>query len=156
MYQLTAKEITELLPHRYPFIFIDRVKELIPGKYALGIKNVTINEPFFQGHFPDNPILPGVVIIEALAQLTAIVSATIGFENVNLSDEESKKVVRERIGYLAKVNIKFMQPVYPGDQICLITEIGKNFGSLKQVKVKAMLGNQEIASGELFVSEKGG
>ncbi|MGQ9535368.1 MAG: 3-hydroxyacyl-ACP dehydratase FabZ [bacterium] len=155
MYQLKAKEIAELLPHRHPFIFLDSVKELIPGKYALGIKNVTIDEPFFQGHFPDNPILPGVVIIEALAQLTAIIYASIGLENLNVLDEELKRVIKQKIGYLVKVNIKFMQPVYPGDQLCLISEIGKNFGNLKQVKVKVMVENQEIAIGELIVSEKG-
>ena len=81
---MSVNEIMKVLPHRYPFLLVDRIVELEPGKNAVGIKNVTINEPFFQGHFPDQPIMPGVLIVEAMAQSGAIVGAAQGVSLQNL------------------------------------------------------------------------
>lgn len=156
MLSLTTKEIMELLPHRYPFLYLDSVQELVPCKYGIGIKNVTINEPFFQGHFPNTPILPGIIIIEALAQLTAIVYATVGFEETKDNFEILKKRIIQKIGYLTKVNIKFTNAVIPGEQLLLSSKIGKRLGNIIQVKVKAIVKEKakDVAIGEIFVSEK--
>ncbi len=101
---IDVKEIMEYLPHRYPFLLVDRVVEIEKNKRAVGIKNVTINEPFFQGHFPGNPIMPGVLIIEAMAQVSgtlAIRSGVKGRSTVFMSIEKAK----------------FRKPVVPGDQM---------------------------------------
>ncbi len=155
MFQLNAKEIIELLPHRYPFLFLDRIKELVPLEYGIGIKNVTLNESFFHGHFPDQPILPGIIIVEALAQLTAIVYASGALGNNNKENFSTiKERIAEKIGYLIKVDIKFTRLVRPGDQLLLFSEIGRKIGKIMQVKVKAMVDNQIVARGFLFVSER--
>jgi beta-hydroxyacyl-ACP dehydratase FabZ len=103
----SIQEIMELLPHRYPFLLVDRIVEWEPGKRIVGIKNVTINEPFFQGHFPGHPIMPGVLIIEAVAQAGGILALkAMGGE--------------KRIAYFAGIdNCKFRRPVVPGDQLRL-------------------------------------
>lgn len=110
---LTAKELMKYLPHRYPFFFIDRVEEVVPGERAVCIKNVTINEPFFQGHFPGEPVMPGVLIVEALAQAGAVLS---------LREEE----FQGKIGYLGGLNkVKFRRMVKPGDRLRLEVEMLK-------------------------------
>jgi 3-hydroxyacyl-[acyl-carrier-protein] dehydratase len=103
---IEIKEIMNLLPHRYPFLLIDRVIELDEGKRAVGIKNVTINEPFFEGHFPGNPIMPGVLIIEAMAQLSGILAMKSGVSG--------KTTI-----FLSIEKAKFRKPVLPGDQLRL-------------------------------------
>src|SRR5690625_2321983 len=101
---LSSQQIMNMLPHHYPFLLLDRVIELDPGKYGKGIKNVTVNEPFFQGHFPHEPIMPGVLIIEALAQLTGIVFISEQMEDPEYSSQD----FAGQIGYLASIkNIKF-------------------------------------------------
>lgn len=103
--RLEINEILKLLPHRYPFLLVDRVVELEPEKRIVGIKNVTINEPFFMGHFPQNPIMPGVLLIEAMAQVGAILIL-------------SKPENQGKILYLVGVdNARFRRPVVPGDQM---------------------------------------
>ena len=110
---LSAKEIQEIIPHRYPFCFVDTVEELEPGKRIVAYKNVTINEPFFQGHFPGEPVMPGVLIVEALAQAGAILS---------LREEE----FQGKIGYLGGLNkVKFRRMVKPGDRLRLEVEMLK-------------------------------
>lgn len=102
-----VNEIMKILPHRYPFLLVDRIVEHVPGERIVGIKNVTINEPFFQGHFPGHPIMPGVLIVEAMAQVGGI------FAYVALGDE-----VRDKVCYFAAIdNVKFRKPVMPGDQL---------------------------------------
>lgn len=110
----TAREIMKLLPHRYPFLLLDRIVELEPGRRVVGLKNVTIAEPFFAGHFPDYPIMPGVLIIEALAQAG-------GFLALKAMGEEGK------IAFFAGIDkCKFRRPVVPGDQLRLeCTVIGR-------------------------------
>lgn len=105
---MDVKEIQNILPHRYPFLLVDRILELKPGEKAVGIKNVTINEPFFTGHFPGNPIMPGVLIIEALAQVAAILGFRSGVQG-------------DTVYFMSIEKAKFRKPVVPGD--CLRLEI---------------------------------
>ena len=104
---LDINEIMKILPHRHPFLLVDRVTEMEPGKRIVGIKNVSINEPFFPGHFPGHPVMPGVLIIEAMAQVACILAI--------LSSDES---VRSKVTYFAGIdNARFRKPVLPGDQL---------------------------------------
>lgn len=104
---MDINEIMKILPHRYPFLMVDRIVELEHGKRCVGIKNVTINEPFFQGHFPGHPVMPGVLIVEAMAQVAGIMAYL-------ASDEETKK----KVTYFMSIdNVKFRKPVFPGDQL---------------------------------------
>ena len=100
------QKIMELLPHRYPFLLVDRIVEWDPGKRIVGIKNVTINEPFFQGHFPGHPIMPGVLIIEAMAQVGGLLL-------MDAVENPEEKVVY----FMSLDNVKWRRPVTPGDQI---------------------------------------
>ena len=110
--ELGISEIMKILPHRYPFLLVDRILELEPGKRVVGIKNVSINEEFFLGHFPGNPVMPGVLIIEAMAQTAAVGVLTA------ISDPE------KRGAYLTGVDkCRFRRPVVPGDQLRLEVEI---------------------------------
>jgi beta-hydroxyacyl-ACP dehydratase FabZ len=107
---LTYQDIIRVLPHRYPFLLVDRITELEPGKRIVGLKNVTINEPFFQGHFPDNPIMPGVLIIEAMAQVGGVLA---GFSLPERTGEAAEKA----LFFMSMDKVKFRKPVVPGDQI---------------------------------------
>lgn len=110
---LGIDRLLELLPHRYPFLLLDRVAEIRPGKSLTAIKNVTLNEPFFQGHFPGRPVMPGVLVIEAMAQAGGILSY--------MSDEASE---RDVIYYLAAVDdARFRRPVVPGDRLEIRVEV---------------------------------
>ena len=133
---LDIKQIQEILPHRYPFLLIDRVDELIEGKSAKGIKNVSINEYFFQGHFPEEPVMPGVLIIEAIAQLGAIIVMT--------NPENKGKTAY--FGGLDKV--KFRQKVVPGDVLRIETEITKMKGHVGRGRGVAYVGDKKAAEGE--------
>jgi 3-hydroxyacyl-[acyl-carrier-protein] dehydratase len=109
---LDVNEIMKLLPHRYPFLLVDRVTEIDPGKKIVGLKNVTINEPFFPGHFPGHPVMPGVLIIEAMAQTAAILVYSSSADN------------KDKITYFVGIdNTKFRKPVVPGDQLRLELEV---------------------------------
>lgn len=109
---LDINEIMKILPHRYPFLLVDRIEELETGKRIVGIKNVTVNEPFFPGHFPGHPVMPGVLLIEALAQVAAILAY--------VSSDES---VRSKVTYFVGIDsARFRKPVVPGDQLRLELE----------------------------------
>ncbi|MBE7026698.1 MAG: 3-hydroxyacyl-ACP dehydratase FabZ [Ruminococcaceae bacterium] len=133
---LDNKQIQEIIPHRYPFLLVDKVTELTEDK-AVGIKNVTANEPFFQGHFPSNPIMPGVLIVEALAQVGAVLA---------LSMEENKGKLAVFTGMN---NFKFRRQVKPGDTLLLEAQLGSFRHGMGKATVKATVDGEMAASGEI-------
>ncbi len=134
---LDIVQIKELLPHRYPFLLVDRVTYVDPGVKAIGYKNMTANEPFFQGHFPHKPIMPGVLMIEALAQLACIAI---------LVKPEYKGI----LGVLTGVDaFKFRTMVVPGDKLELEVELVKMRGPVGRVKATARVGDKLAAEGEI-------
>jgi UDP-N-acetylglucosamine acyltransferase len=140
MNEIDIKEIFKLVPHRYPFLLIDRIVEMELGKRAVAIKNVTVNEPFFQGHFPDHPIMPGVLIIEALAQVGVALA-------LRTLDPEAKLV------YFAAIdNVRFRRPVIPGDQLRLEVETLWTRKNLGKMRAKAFVDKELAAEGELMFS----
>ncbi len=135
---LTTREIMEIIPHRYPFLLVDRILELEPGMRAVGEKLVTINEPFFQGHFPTFPIMPGVLIIEALAQTGAVVA---------LSLPEYK----DKIPFFAGVNdVRFKAPVHPGDTLRMEVNLNKIRRNLGKGNGQATVDGTVVCEGELL------
>ena len=134
---LSAREIQQIIPHRWPFLLVDKVIELQPGEGAIGIKNVTAGELCFQGHFPDYPIFPGVLIIEALAQVGAVAV---------LSVPENKG----RIVLFAGVDsFRFRGPVFPGDSLRLEVKFTKMRGPIGKGTAKATVEGKTVAEGEL-------
>lgn len=134
---LDIKEILECVPHRYPFLLIDRVKELVPAKSVVAIKNVTMNEPFFQGHFPGTPVMPGVLILEAMAQAGAMMM-------LNAPD------LRGTISLLTTIDrAKFRRPVVPGDQMIIYTEMGRMRGRMGKVKAHVEVDGEVVAEAQL-------
>ena len=134
---LSNVAIKELIPHRYPFLLVDRVLEVEPGKSCVALKNVTVNEPFFQGHFPQIPIMPGVLIVEALAQTAGIAVSMI---------EENK----DKIGFFTGISsMKFRKQVVPGDALRLETEILVYKRGIAKVKVAASVEGIVAAEGEI-------
>lgn len=134
-------EILEYLPHRYPMLLVDRVLECEPGKRITGIKNVSINEPFFSGHFPHHPVMPGVLIIEALAQVSAILSfKTLG----NKPDKES-------VYYFVGIDdARFKRPVLPGDQLILESVIERRVRGIWKFSARARIGENLAAEANLM------
>jgi 3-hydroxyacyl-[acyl-carrier-protein] dehydratase len=138
---LDVNEIQRIIPHRYPFLLVDAVVELEPGKRIVGIKNVTINEPFFAGHFPGTPVMPGVLIIEAMAQVGAILVLK------DLPDREKKLL------YFAGIDqVRFRQPVLPGNQLKLVVEILKLRPRYGKLKGEAYVGETLVAEAEVLSS----
>jgi 3-hydroxyacyl-[acyl-carrier-protein] dehydratase len=137
---IEIKEIMTILPHAYPFLLVDRIIEIEPGKRIVGIKNVTYNEPFFPGHFPGRPIMPGVLIVEAMAQTSGVLVFK------SLSEEERNKLVY----FLGMDNVKFRKPVIPGDQLRLESEITKHRQSIWGFKGKALVDGKLVAEAELL------
>lgn len=136
--EIDAALIMKILPHRYPFLLVDRIVSLEKGKRAVGIKNVTINENFFVGHFPSKPVMPGVLIIEAMAQIGGVMM---------LSPEEN----RGKLAYfLAANNVKFRRTVLPGDQLVIEAVVGKIKSKMGQVRTKAYVGGKVVAESELM------
>ena len=136
------KDILQYLPHRYPFIMIDRVLELEPRKRIVTLKNVTINEPFFQGHFPDNPIMPGVLILEAMAQSAGVLT----YESL---PADSREVL---IYFMAIEKAKFRRMVVPGDQLRFEVEILKLRRKAVKGAGKAMVDSHLVAEAEMMAS----
>jgi 3-hydroxyacyl-[acyl-carrier-protein] dehydratase len=139
---IDVQGIMDVLPHRYPFLFVDCITELEEGKRIVGIKNVTINEPFFQGHFPGEPVMPGVLIIEALGQTAGVLA----YRDVG-KEAEGKGV------YLMSINrVKFRRPVVPGDQLRLELDVVKHRGMIWVFQGKAFVGDQLAAEAELMAT----
>lgn len=135
---MEIREILEILPHKYPFLLVDRILEFEPGKRVVGIKNVTINEPFFQGHFPGFPIMPGVLIIEAMAQ----VGGVLAFRSV----EGKNKLVY----FLGIDKARFRKPVLPGDQIRFEVEVLMHRVNVWKLRGKAFVEGKIVCEAELM------
>lgn len=132
---IDIKGIQELLPHRYPFLLVDRVINLEANKEAMGIKNVTINEPFFQGHFPGNPIMPGVLIIEALAQVGGVLAFGSGYKG-------------DAVYFMSIEKAKFRRPVVPGDQLKLSVKVLQQRGRVWKLSGEAVVDDKVAAECE--------
>ena len=137
---IDIREILSILPHAYPFLLIDRIVEVESGKRIVGIKNVTYNEPFFPGHFPGRPIMPGVLIIEAMAQTAGVLV----FRSV--PEAEHKKPVY----FLGIDNARFRKPVFPGDQLRLEIEITRHRQAIWGFKGTALVDGQVVTEAELL------
>lgn len=136
---LDVNAIKKIMPHRYPFLLVDRIIDLIPGKKVVGIKNVTVNEPFFQGHFPQRPIMPGVLLIEAMAQVGGILML-----NADTTTTEGKLIFFTSID-----KAKFRKPVEPGDQVRFELEIIKKRGNLYMMAGKGFVRDDKVVEAEL-------
>lgn len=139
--QLDIHEILNHLPHRYPFVLIDRVTDLKLNEEITAIKNVTINEPFFPGHFPYHPVMPGVLIIEAMAQAAAVLS----FKTMNVLPSE------DSVYYFAGIdNVRFKKPVSPGDQLFLNVKIDRVLKGIWKYKAQAKVDDLIVAEAEMM------
>ncbi len=137
---IEINEIMKVLPHAYPFLLVDRIVEIEPEKRIVGIKNVTYNEPFFPGHFPGRPIMPGVLIVEAMAQAAGVL--------VFKSLPEEK--YGQAVFFLGIDNVRFRKPVIPGDQLRLEVEITKHRQAIWGFKGKALVDGKLVAEAELL------
>lgn len=138
-------EIQNLLPHRYPFLLIDRVIDFHEGQSLLGVKNVTVNEPFFQGHFPEKPVMPGVLILEALAQATGLLAFRTG----------NRGAARDSLYYLVGIDkARFKQPVEPGDQLRLSVELIKTRRGIWVFDTEATVDGKTAATAEIMCTER--
>jgi len=135
-------QIQAILPHRYPFLLVDRVLECVPNQKLTAIKNVTINEPFFNGHFPGMPVMPGVLILEALAQASALLAYQ------SLEGNKENKVAL----LMAVDNAKFRKPVVPGDRLVLEVELVKHKGPIWKQKGTALVDGVKVAEGEFLAT----
>jgi 3-hydroxyacyl-[acyl-carrier-protein] dehydratase/UDP-3-O-[3-hydroxymyristoyl] N-acetylglucosamine deacetylase/3-hydroxyacyl-[acyl-carrier-protein] dehydratase len=138
---INIEQIQKFIPHRFPFLFVDRVKELHPGRSIVAIKNVSCNEPFFQGHFPGKMIMPGVLIVEAIAQAGGVLLYH------SIPDPQHTFVVLSKIE-----NAKFRRPVVPGDQLNIEAEILKLKGKYCLLKGRATVEGEVAAEGEMIAS----
>jgi len=135
---LSAVEIRDLIPHRYPFLLVDRIEEVEPGVRAVGIKSVTQNEPFFQGHFPDYPVMPGVLIVEAMAQVGAV-------------GVMSLEEYRGKLALFAGIDgVRFRRQVVPGDVLTMEVEIVRLKGKIGRGKGRATVGGERVCEAELM------
>ena len=136
-------EIQKILPHRYPFLLLDRVTKLEKGNYLEGYKNISISEPVFQGHFPDHPIYPGVMIIEGMAQAGGVLAFK------SLSDEDQENVENKVVYFMSIDKAKFRSPVTPGDQLIYKMTVLKHRGTIWQFEAKAFVDDKLVAEAEL-------
>ena len=145
MTTLDINEIVKYLPHRYPFLLVDRVVELEEDKRVVAVKNVTINEPFFPGHFPNHPVMPGVLIVEAMAQAAAVLS----FKSMGVMPDENSLVLFAGID-----NVRFKRPVTPGDQLVMEVEIVNSKRNIYKYHGVARVDGQVAAEADLMCALK--
>jgi 3-hydroxyacyl-[acyl-carrier-protein] dehydratase len=141
--QLDMQAILERLPHRYPFLLIDRVLECRPGQSIRALKNVTYNEPFFPGHFPGRPVMPGVMIIEALAQAAGILC----FVTANVFPDH-----RTQFYFVGIDKARFRRPVVPGDQLLLSAQLERSLKGIWRFSTRALVEDQEVAYADMMVA----
>jgi 3-hydroxyacyl-[acyl-carrier-protein] dehydratase len=141
--QLDMQAILERLPHRYPFLLVDRVLECRPGESIRALKNVTYNEPFFPGHFPERPVMPGVMILEALAQTAGILC----FVTANVISDHSTPLY-----FVAIDKARFRRPVVPGDQLLLTAQLERSLKGIWRFSTRALVGDQEVAHADMMVA----
>ncbi len=139
---LDGEEIKRILPHRYPFLLVDRIISLEPGKRIVGLKNITINEPFFQGHFPGRPIMPGVLIIEALAQVGGILALV----------STPEQLGNPAIFLLGLDKVRFRKPVVPGDQLVLELQAVRGGKKFWKMQGKAFVNETLVTEAELMAA----
>lgn len=145
MSEMFIEEIRRFLPHRYPFLLVDRVLECIPGQTLTAIKNVSVNEPFFQGHFPGQAIMPGVLIIEALAQATGL----LGFRT--MSEEPSTDVLYMLVGV---DNVRFKRQVVPGDQLLMKVKIERRSRAVWKFSCEATVDGELVTTVDMMCAAK--
>lgn len=134
-----ASAIQEIIPHRYPFLLVDRITELVPGERIVGVKQVTINEPFFQGHFPGAPVMPGVLIVEAMAQVGAVYALS------QIEDRDKKLVLFSGID-----NARFRRPVVPGDTLTLEVTPVRVGSRVQRMRGEARVDGQLAAEADIM------
>jgi 3-hydroxyacyl-[acyl-carrier-protein] dehydratase len=138
-------QIMKVLPHRYPFLLVDRIVEIVPGETAIGLKNVTINEQFFVGHFPGHPVMPGVLILESMAQVAGILA----FASVGDLDDIEKSMEDKVIYFMSIDKVKFRRPVVPGDQLRQEIVLTRHRGTIVSFEGKAYVGDVMVAEAEM-------
>lgn len=144
---IDIREILSILPHRYPFLMVDRVIECVPFESIKAIKNVTFNEPFFTGHFPDKPVMPGVILLEAMAQATGLLA----FRSHNARSDSTSMY------YLVGVDkARFKRPVIPGDQLLLTARLMRRIRGIYKFHTTAHVGEQLVATAEFMTTEMDG
>ncbi len=140
--QYDIQKILEFLPHRYPFLLVDRIIELIPGEKVFALKNVTMNEPFFQGHFPGRPIMPGVLIVEAMAQAGGV-----------LAFESTPEIQQGGVIYFMAIDkVKFRKPVVPGDQLIFEVQLLKQRAKTVKMSGTASVDGKRVSEAELMAT----
>jgi 3-hydroxyacyl-[acyl-carrier-protein] dehydratase len=141
--RMDINAIIRQLPHRYPFLLVDRVLECIPGESIRALKNVTVNEPFFTGHFPDRPVMPGVMTLEALAQAAGILA----FRTVDIMPDQTT-----RFFFVGIDKARFRKMVVPGDQLILTARIERALKGIWKFSTAALVGDEEVTSAEMMVA----
>jgi 3-hydroxyacyl-[acyl-carrier-protein] dehydratase len=140
-------EIQEYLPHRYPFLLVDRVTEVEKGEFIKGFKNISLNEPYFAGHFPNKPIMPGVLIIEAMAQLSGV----LGFMT------SGRKPADGLVQYLAgSSKVRFKRPVVPGDRLCMESRLVTGKRGIWKFECRALVDDEVVCVAEILTAEREG
>lgn len=145
---MDIQEILAYLPHRYPFLLIDRILEVIPDKSVRALKNVTVNEPFFTGHFPERPIMPGVIILEAMAQASGILAFT---SKEHKTPEQKKSLFL----FAGADEVRFRRVVIPGDQLIIESELLKVRNDIWKCRATALVDGQLACSAVLLAAKKG-
>lgn len=140
---IDINKIMEALPHRYPFLLVDRILEMELGKRVVGIKNVTINEPFFQGHFPGHPIMPGVLLLEAMAQTGGVLA-------LRTAEAEGVTIQNKVIYFMTIDKVKFRKPVTPGDQVRFELDLIKARSNVRGFKAVALVDGGVVAEAEMM------
>lgn len=142
---MDVKEIREYLPHRYPFLLVDRVVELVPGESIVAYKNVTVNEPFFTGHFPDYPVMPGVLIVEAMAQAAGI----LGFKTMNKGPQDGSIYY-----FVGADNLRFKRPVVPGDRLQLEAKVISERRGIWKFEVHSSVDGETVSSATILCADR--